>query len=100
MPLAFFTVIGPGDHQRLPGRGLTRKSEEIAMPIARTLKTFLEENHIQFDTVEHAHTDSAVDSAKSAHIPPHQMAKAVVLGIALIAAGLFVIAVSPGAKLG
>ena len=49
------------------------------MPIARTLKTFLEENHIQFDTVEHAHTDSAVDSAKSAHIPPHQMAKAVVL---------------------
>ena len=49
------------------------------MAIARTLKSFLEENHIKFDTVEHAHTDSAVDSAKSAHIPPHQMAKAVVL---------------------
>ena len=49
------------------------------MPIARTLKTVLEENHIKFDTVEHAHTESAIDSAKSAHIPPHQMAKAVVL---------------------
>jgi Ala-tRNA(Pro) deacylase len=49
------------------------------MPIARTLKNFLEENHIKFDLVEHAHTDSAIDSAKSAHIPPHQMAKAVVL---------------------
>ena len=49
------------------------------MPIARTLKTFLEENHIEYDTVEHAHTESAVDSAKSAHVPPHQMAKAVVL---------------------
>ena len=49
------------------------------MPIARTLKSFLEDHQIQYDTVEHVHTDSSVDSAKSAHVPPHQMAKAVVL---------------------
>ena len=49
------------------------------MAIARTLKNFLDENGIEYDTVEHQHTESAVDSAKSAHIPPHQMAKAVVL---------------------
>ena len=49
------------------------------MAIAMTLKSFLDEHHIQFDTVEHVHTDSSMDSAKSAHVPPHQMAKAVVL---------------------
>jgi Ala-tRNA(Pro) deacylase len=49
------------------------------MAIARTLKNFLDENQIDYDTVVHPHTESAVDSAKSAHIPPHQMAKAVVL---------------------
>ena len=49
------------------------------MAIARTLKNFLDENGIEYDTVEHQHTESTVDSAKSAHIPPHQMAKAVVL---------------------
>ncbi|MEJ2382889.1 MAG: YbaK/EbsC family protein [Xanthomonadales bacterium] len=49
------------------------------MAIARTLKNFLDEHNIEYDTVAHPHTESAVDSAKSAHIPPHQMAKAVVL---------------------
>jgi Ala-tRNA(Pro) deacylase len=49
------------------------------MAIATTLKSFLEEHQIKFDTVEHKHTDSSVDAAKSAHVPPHQMAKAVVL---------------------
>ena len=49
------------------------------MAIAMTLKSFLDDHHIRFDTVEHPHTESAVDSAKSAHVPPHQMAKAVVL---------------------
>lgn len=49
------------------------------MAIATTLKSYLEEHDIHYDTVEHPHTESAVDSAKSAHIPPHQMAKAVVL---------------------
>ena len=49
------------------------------MAIAITLKSYLDSHHVQFDTVEHPHTESAVDSAKSAHVPPHQMAKAVVL---------------------
>jgi Ala-tRNA(Pro) deacylase len=49
------------------------------MPIATTLKSYLDERQIQYSFVEHPHTESAVDSAKSAHIPPHQMAKAVVL---------------------
>lgn len=49
------------------------------MAIAMTLKSFLEDNQIHFETVEHSHTDSSVDAAKSAHVPPHQMAKAVVL---------------------
>ena len=49
------------------------------MAIARTLKNFLDENDIEYEMVEHQHTESAVDSAKSSHVPPHQMAKAVVL---------------------
>ena len=49
------------------------------MAIAITLKSYLDSHHIQYDTVEHVHTESAIDSAKSAHVPPHQMAKAVVL---------------------
>ena len=53
--------------------------EEHAMPIATTLKSYLDDKHVQYASVEHPHTESAVDSARSAHIPPHQMAKAVVL---------------------
>ena len=49
------------------------------MPIAMTLKSYLDDHEVSYDTVEHPHTESAVDSAKSAHVPPHQMAKAVVL---------------------
>ncbi len=49
------------------------------MPIAMTLKSYLDDKEIRYGSVEHPHTESAVDSAKSAHIPPHQMAKAVVL---------------------
>jgi Ala-tRNA(Pro) deacylase len=49
------------------------------MPIATTLKSYLDGHDVQYYSVEHPHTESAVDSAKSAHIPPHQMAKAVVL---------------------
>jgi len=49
------------------------------MAIARTLKTYLDEHHVQYDTVSHTPTETAMDSARSAHIPLHQMAKAVVL---------------------
>jgi Ala-tRNA(Pro) deacylase len=49
------------------------------MAIASTLKSYLDAHSVHFEMVEHAHTESAIDSAKSAHIPPHHMAKAVVL---------------------
>ena len=49
------------------------------MAIAMTLKSYLENHHIEFGTVEHTHTETAVDAARSAHVPPHLVAKAVVL---------------------
>jgi len=49
------------------------------MAIARTLKSYLDDHHVPYDTVHHAHTETAMDSARSADIPLHQMAKAVVL---------------------
>jgi len=49
------------------------------MAIAQTLKTYLDQNRVDYDSVEHIPTGSAMDSAKSAHIPPFQLAKAVVL---------------------
>jgi Ala-tRNA(Pro) deacylase len=55
------------------------KAEDKVMAIARTLKSYLESHNVHYEMVEHSHTDSAIDSAKSAHIPAHQMAKAVVL---------------------
>jgi len=49
------------------------------MAIATTLKSYLAKRGVEYDTVEHTHTATAMDSAKSAHVPPYQMAKAVVL---------------------
>ncbi len=49
------------------------------MAIARTLKSYLDDHHVAYDTLRHVHTETALDSALSAHIPLHQMAKAVVL---------------------
>ena len=49
------------------------------MAISQKLKAFLDRNRIDYSLVAHAHTESSEDSARSAHIPLHQMAKAVVL---------------------
>lgn len=49
------------------------------MAIATTLISYLKEKGIRYDLVEHAHTETAVDSAHAANLPPHQVAKAVVL---------------------
>jgi len=49
------------------------------MAIAQTLKNYLDHHRVSYDSVEHSPTESSMDSAKSAHIPPYQMAKAVVL---------------------
>jgi len=49
------------------------------MAIAITLKSYLEDQHVDYDVIEHARSYSAQESAHSAHIPAHQVAKAVVL---------------------
>ena len=49
------------------------------MAIATTLKSYLEDHHVEYDVVQHAHSESALESAHSAHVPSHQVAKAVVL---------------------
>jgi Ala-tRNA(Pro) deacylase len=49
------------------------------MAIATTLKSFLEANHVEYDMVNHLHSDTALEAAHSAHVPSHQVAKAVVL---------------------
>jgi len=49
------------------------------MAIATTLKSYLEDHHVDYDVVHHIHSDTALESAHSAHVPSHQVAKAVVL---------------------
>lgn len=49
------------------------------MAIAITLNEYLTNNHINYDLISHRHTDSSLDSSRSAHIPSRQLAKAVVL---------------------
>jgi Ala-tRNA(Pro) deacylase len=49
------------------------------MTIAVTLKSFLEDHHVKYDMVKHLHSSTALESAHSAHVPGHQLAKAVVL---------------------
>ena len=49
------------------------------MAIATTLKSYLEKHHVHYDLVEHAHSHTALESAHAAHVPSHQVAKAVVL---------------------
>ena len=62
------------------------------MAIANTLKAYLDRHDIPYDLVRHAHTESSLDSAFSAHIPVHQLAKAVVMADERG----FVVAVIPG----
>jgi Ala-tRNA(Pro) deacylase len=49
------------------------------MAIAKTLINYLDERGIDYELVEHAHTATAAASAHQAHVPVHQVAKAVVL---------------------
>ena len=49
------------------------------MAISITLKSYLESRQVHYDTLEHFHTETAMNSAHTAHVPFHQMAKAVVL---------------------
>jgi Ala-tRNA(Pro) deacylase len=49
------------------------------MAIATTLKSYLDNHHVEYDMVKHPHSSTALESAHSAHLPSHQVAKAVVL---------------------
>ena len=49
------------------------------MAIAKTLMKYLKERGVDYQTIEHAHTPTSVATAHAAHVPVHQIAKAVVL---------------------
>ncbi len=49
------------------------------MAIAITLKSYLDSHHVDYDMVEHIRSETALEAAHSAHVPGHQVAKAVVL---------------------
>ncbi len=49
------------------------------MAIAKTLKAYLQDHHVDYDMVKHVHSATALEAAHSAHVPGHQVAKAVVL---------------------
>ena len=49
------------------------------MAIATTLIDYLDKKGIQYSMVEHEHTATSQETAHAAHIPTHQLAKAVVL---------------------
>lgn len=49
------------------------------MAISQTVKDFLDTQGVAYSVLAHEHSDSSKESARAAHIPLHQMAKAVVL---------------------
>ncbi|MEJ2534925.1 MAG: YbaK/EbsC family protein [Gammaproteobacteria bacterium] len=49
------------------------------MAIATTLKNYLDNQQVRYDTVRHAQSATALESAHAADVPDHQVAKAVVL---------------------
>ena len=49
------------------------------MAIAQTLINYLDARGVAYNTVEHPHSTTSRGSARAAHIPAHQLAKAVVL---------------------
>ena len=49
------------------------------MAIALTLRKYLAENGVAYDTLPHTHTSSSMNSAQSAHIPGKNLAKSVIL---------------------
>lgn len=50
------------------------------MGVAATLQEYLDAHHVGYEIVEHDHTDSALRTAESAHVPGSQLAKSVLLG--------------------
>ena len=50
------------------------------MSVAATLKDYLNSLHFQYDTVRHAHTDSALRTAEAAHVSGELVAKPLLMG--------------------
>lgn len=48
------------------------------MPIANTLKRYLDNSSIRYDVLSHPLSGSSMETAEAANIPGHQLAKAVV----------------------
>ncbi|OUS27170.1 deacylase [Thalassotalea sp. 42_200_T64] len=49
------------------------------MAVAITLNQFFTKQHIDYELIKHRPTETALDSSKSARLPPEQVAKAVIL---------------------
>jgi len=49
------------------------------MAIAITLQEYLDKSGIEYDVLQHTHTETSLDTAKATHIPPGQAAKSVIL---------------------
>jgi Ala-tRNA(Pro) deacylase len=49
------------------------------MTIARRLKWVLDTHHVDYEIIAHAHTQTSLDSARSAHVPEGRVAKCVLL---------------------
>lgn len=49
------------------------------MAIAMTLDSYLNARNVDYSVVKHRHTDTAFNSARSAHVPSDQVCKAVIL---------------------
>lgn len=62
------------------------------MTYAKTVEDFLARHHLAHEVVSHAPTDSSLDSARAAQIPPERVAK----GVLLTADGKYLLAVTRG----
>jgi Ala-tRNA(Pro) deacylase len=60
------------------------------MASAMTVEDFLSRHHLSYEMVSHAPTDSSLNSARAAHVPPARVAK----GVLLNADGKYVLAVT------
>jgi len=49
------------------------------MTTAQTVSGYLQSHHVTYDVIAHPYSDSSRMSADAAHVPPEQLAKAVIL---------------------
>jgi len=49
------------------------------MTIAQTVSGYLQSRHVTYDVIAHPYSDSSRKVAETAHVPPEQLAKAVIL---------------------